>query len=104
MRSRWIPYVAGIPAFFVVSVVTAETLFVDSSVADGGDGGRNAPLRTLGKALDRVAAGDVIRLRKGTYREAVTVATADIRIGPWGDRRLSHRLAKVMAFMSRRTG
>jgi len=89
MRSRWIPCVAGISAFFVVSVVAAETLFVDPSVADGGDGSRNAPLRTLGKALDRVAGGDVIRLRKGTYREALAVATADIRIGPWGEGRPS---------------
>jgi len=82
MRSRWIPCVAGILAIFVVSVVTAETLFVDPSVADGGDGDRSDPLRTLGEALDRVAAGDVIRLRKGTYREALAAVRGRPAGGP----------------------
>jgi hypothetical protein len=47
----------------------ARDLFVSPSGNDSADGSEKTPLRTVQAALDRAQAGDVCKVREGTYRE-----------------------------------
>jgi hypothetical protein len=47
----------------------ARDWFVSPSGKDGAEGTEQAPLRTVQAALDHAQAGDVCKLRAGTYRE-----------------------------------
>lgn len=64
--------------------LAAATYFVATTGSDANPGTQTAPFRTLGKAADRVSAGDIVLIRAGTYRETLTIsasgkATAPIR-------------------------
>ena len=54
------------------------TFWVDASsskASDKNDGSAASPLKTISAALERAVPGNVIRVRPGVYREAVTVTT-----------------------------
>ena len=58
--------------FWIISLTMnlgARDLFVSPSGNDSADGSEKAPLRTVQAALDRAKAGDVCKVREGTYRE-----------------------------------
>jgi hypothetical protein len=48
-----------------------NALYVATNGSDGNNGSSSAPLKTIQKALDKVQAGQQIRIRAGTYRESV---------------------------------
>jgi hypothetical protein len=57
----------------------AETLIVDNAhlrAADANPGTREAPLRTISAAAKRAKPGDIVLVRPGIYREAVTLTVS----------------------------
>lgn len=62
--------VAHVCAFFLGSVSAAD-YYVATDGNDGNSGSLISPFATVQMALDKVAAGDVIHVREGIYREAV---------------------------------
>jgi hypothetical protein len=63
-----------------VSIYGSDTGGVgDGTTVDGSNGSGHKPYRTIQKALNVAAAGDVIRVGPGIFREACTLSTA----GTW---------------------
>ena len=61
-------------ASFATANVNATQYFVAnraSNADDGNPGTRRAPFKTITKACEMAQAGDVVTIRKGTYREAL---------------------------------
>jgi hypothetical protein len=69
--------------FLVVApLASARTLYVDGEAETPGDGGREAPFRTIQHAADRLKPGDECRIKGGTYRETVAPANSGSAEGP----------------------
>ena len=72
------PAAAPLPPPVTVPDPPAPTsfLYVDPAGADGNDGSRGAPLRTIQAALDRATPGTQITLAPGVYRERLQTTRA----------------------------
>ena len=57
-------------------LATAREYFVATNGCDGADGSAEKPWRTIGRAALVAAAGDVVTIRGGVYREWVKPANA----------------------------
>ncbi len=55
---------------------TGDDIFVDASVAPGGDGTLGTPVRTIQAAINLIAGGGskTVHVARGTYTEAITLA------------------------------
>ena len=64
--------------------VHATEHFVDSQAAEGGDGSKEHPYKTIAEALKSIIAGDTLTIKGGTYYESKltlgAVAEADVPI------------------------
>jgi hypothetical protein len=59
------------------ATLTAKTIFVDAvSGNDSADGSQSRPLKTLGKALTKVVAGDTVKLAPGGYGSISFISSA----------------------------
>lgn len=68
---------AAAPAAAPAAGTAGTTLHVEAAAQPGGDGSRQAPLPTIGAALERLAAGGgpvTILVHPGTYRETLRIA------------------------------
>ncbi|MDP8992964.1 MAG: right-handed parallel beta-helix repeat-containing protein [Actinomycetota bacterium] len=63
--------------------IPTGAVFVANSGNDGNPGTKASPLRTLNKALSKVAWGGTIVVRGGTYREALPNVTKKITLQPY---------------------
>ena len=54
-------------------VEPGASLYVSPDGNDNNSGSLNAPFRTIQHAIDNAQAGDVISIRKGTYRERLKI-------------------------------
>lgn len=61
--------------FLLLTAVSGYTrdYFVSPQGNDSGNGSRQQPFRTIGKAVSVVKAGDIVTVAGGTYRETVTI-------------------------------
>ena len=62
--------------------LNAASYYVSPSGSDAVAGSIDQPWRTVQKAADTVAPGDTVYLRKGIYRELVTVKTSGVNGAP----------------------
>src|SRR6476661_317890 len=63
---------------FCMSIGTARsatTYYVSTSGSDGNPGTLSAPFRNINTAVKKLAAGDTLLIRGGTYREEVNILT-----------------------------
>ncbi|MCB9778790.1 MAG: hypothetical protein H6742_09525 [Alphaproteobacteria bacterium] len=56
------------------------TVYVDPAAAEGGDGTRSFPLRSLADAVDRAGAADVIVLAAGTHEGGLEIEDRDLTL------------------------
>ena len=63
----------GLGADGVTSAAGERTWYVSTTGSDGADGSSDAPLQTLGSAVDRASSGDAIVIAGGVYRESVQI-------------------------------
>jgi len=61
---------------------SARDWFVSPSGNDSSEGTEQAPLRTVQAALEHAQAGDVCKLRQGTYREAAEFKSSGVKDKP----------------------
>src|ERR1039458_4223293 len=78
-RMRW-QYLccAGWLALALIVSLQAATYEVaqrNPQASDGGDGSREQPWKTISRAAAKVAPGDTVVIRDGTYREQVVLKT-----------------------------
>ena len=74
--SKMISIVSVAACMLAPSVVTAREYFVATNGSDAAEGSAARPWRTIGRAALVAAAGDVVTIRGGTYREWVKPANA----------------------------
>ena len=60
----------------------ARDWFVSPSGNDLSEGTEQAPLRTVQAALEHAQAGDVCKIRQGTYREAAEFKSSGVKDKP----------------------
>ncbi len=61
---------------------SGATIHVATDGKDGDAGTKDAPLATIGKALSLAKAGDTVLVRKGVYRETVTINKSGTSTAP----------------------
>ena len=66
--------------FFVFSVMAQQNWYVSVDGDDNNPGTVGQPLRTVNAALSKAAAGDIIILRGGVYREKVELKKNDLTL------------------------
>jgi len=77
MKTNKIISAASVAACVLAPLLaTAREYFVATNGCDGADGSAEKPWRTIGRAALVAAAGDVVTIRGGTYREWVKPANA----------------------------
>lgn len=99
---------AGALAVALSHPAPAAELWVDAAAPASGDGSAGKPFRTLTEAAKAASGGDVITLRRGTYRESVALdkgGTADrptvLRAAP-GERAILSGFAPVTGWQVHR--
>ena len=77
MKTNKIISAASVAAFVLAPFfATAQEFFVATNGNDAADGSAAKPWRTIQRAADVAAAGDVVTIRGGTYREWVKPVNA----------------------------
>ena len=90
-RRRWFATTRNaVVSLFCCSVpitdAAAETIYVDGSVAQSGDGSSEAQaLKTIDECAQVAAAGDTCLIASGTYRETVWPELSDAVIAEYGN-------------------
>ncbi|MFF5996195.1 right-handed parallel beta-helix repeat-containing protein [Lysinibacillus sp. KU-BSD001] len=68
--------------FFTIEVNADQVYFVSPSGNDSATGGKDDPWQTIQHAINQVQAGDTINVRKGIYKELITIEDiGDIKQG-----------------------
>ena len=61
-------------ALFLAGSVCAADLHVDREKGDDANDAKNAPVKTIAKAIGMAQAGDTIHLAPGTYYESIDLS------------------------------
>jgi len=64
------------------TVVTAHTYYVSNQGSDANAGTLQAPIKSIGIALDKAVAGDIIIVRGGTYFEKLSFSKSGVLASP----------------------
>jgi len=70
---------------FLAAPLSAATYYVDGpaeAAADTNDGSKDAPLKTIGAAVGKAAAGDTIVVQQGVYAELITITVSGTEEAP----------------------
>jgi len=92
-RARIVATAGAAADTVVVIVQRLDLVFVDSAYAGTTPTGSSSqPFRTIAEGVSRAAPGGVVRVRRGTYPEAVVI---DRRLRLWGDGATAVRIRPV---------
>jgi hypothetical protein len=69
------------------TLASATTWWVSASAGASGTGTQASPFNTIGKAVTAAAAGDIINVETGTYRESVTISKNNITLQNYNGQR-----------------
>ncbi|MGJ7906197.1 right-handed parallel beta-helix repeat-containing protein [Actinopolyspora sp. H202] len=83
--------------------VPPDALFVATDGSDAATGTRQAPLRTLGAAVERAGSPSTIVLREGTYRESVGIVRNRLRIRSFPGEQVWLKGSEIIADWTRTT-
>jgi len=85
---KWILFLGFIAALIIVLTINdseikqAKTIFVDSNGNDSNNGSKLSPYRTLKKAALEAEAGSTVFIRKGIYKEKLSVIHSGTKSHP----------------------
>lgn len=85
---KWILFFGFIAALIIVLTINdseikqAKTIFVDSNGNDSNNGSKLSPYRTLKKAALEAEAGSTVFIRKGIYKEKLSVIHSGTKSNP----------------------